>query len=277
MRIDCSGISFNVNIPHEFKESSKSLFLLHGFTGSSEDWNPLLPGIDSGFNKVAVDLIGHGKSDSPVDPALYTWESQVDQLNSIITHLTKEKVILLGYSMGGRLALCYTSTYPERVAGLILESTSPGIRDRRQRNKRIKDDEELAKYISSHSIAEFIEVWTNKEIFGTLLRFSDKKRNEIKRKKLGNTITGLTNSLSGFGTGKMPDIYPYIKKSSVKTLLLTGELDSKFTGINKNLVQNFPSAKHEIIKNAGHAIHLEEPEKFLTAVNRFIKNPGGNK
>jgi 2-succinyl-6-hydroxy-2,4-cyclohexadiene-1-carboxylate synthase len=277
MKIDYSGISFNVNIPHEFNESSRSIFLLHGFTGSSEDWNPVLPGIEGGFNKVTVDLIGHGKSDSPGDPALYTWEYQVEQLNGIITHLTQEKVILVGYSMGGRLALCYANTYPERVAGLILESTSPGIKDRKQRNKRIKEDEELSNFISSHSIADFIEYWINKEIFGTLLRFSEKKRNEIKRKKLVNNIIGLTNSLSGFGTGKMPDLYPSLKRSTIKTLLLTGELDSKFTAINQNLVQNFPSAKHEIIKNAGHPIHLEEPVKFLAAVNRFIKNLGAIK
>lgn len=271
MRINYSNTFLNVNEPQNFNDSLSSIFFLHGFTGSSDDWDSVLPRIDNGFNKFTVDLLGHGKSDFPDDQALYSWELQVEQLNKVISHFTDGKIILAGYSMGGRLALCYAHHYPERVLGLILESTSPGIKDSKQREKRIKEDEELAKYILSHSTKDFIELWVNREIFATQLRFSEEKRNQIIRSKLRNNPIGLSNSLLGFSTGEMPDLYSRLKNFSAKTLLLTGELDTKFTTLNKNVVKIFPSARHKIIKNAGHTTHLEEPEKFIKSVNEFLR------
>jgi 2-succinyl-6-hydroxy-2,4-cyclohexadiene-1-carboxylate synthase len=271
MKLKFSDTYLNVNVPADFKKSSRNLFFLHGFTGSSEDWNEVLPGIDNRLNKVTYDLLGHGQSDFPNDPSLYSWEFHVEQLNKIINYFTDDKIILLGYSMGGRIALCYTFTYPERVLGLILESTSPGIKNKKQREKRIKDDEELAKFISTHPIEDFIELWLNKEIFGTLLRFSDSKRKAIKKSKLKNNRIGLSNNLYGFSTGKMPYFYNQFKTLIPRTLLLTGDLDSKFTSLNKSIAAKLPSAEHKIIRNSGHTIHFEEPVKFVNAVNDFLK------
>jgi 2-succinyl-6-hydroxy-2,4-cyclohexadiene-1-carboxylate synthase len=270
MRIKYSNIFLNVNATNDFDESSPIILFLHGFTGSSGDWDSVLPEIDKRFNKITVDLLGHGKSDFPNDPSLYSWELQVEQLNKIINHFTDEKVILAGYSMGGRLSLCYEYTYPERILGLILESTYPGFKDQKQREKRIEEDKGLAEFILSHSMKEFVDMWMNKEIFATQLRFSDIKRDEIKERKLRNNKIGLSNSLRGFSTGKMPDLYPDLDKLTAKTLLLTGELDTKFTEINKNIAKKLPSAKHIIVKNAGHTVHMEESEKFQNAVNKFI-------
>jgi 2-succinyl-6-hydroxy-2,4-cyclohexadiene-1-carboxylate synthase len=272
MRIKYSNIFLNVTARDDFDESYPLILFLHGFTGSSSDWDAVLPQTDERFNKITVDLLGHGKSDFPNDPSLYSWELQVEQLNKIINHFTDEKVILAGYSMGGRLSLCYAYTYPERVLGLILESTNPGFKDKKQRENRIIEDEELAEFILSHSMNEFVDMWMNKEIFATQLRFSDVKRDEIKKRKLRNNKIGLSNSLRGFSTGKMPDLYSELNKLTAKTILLTGELDTKFTEINKSIVKKMPSARHHIIKNAGHTIHMEELEKFIAVVNEFLKN-----
>ncbi len=272
MRVKYSNVFLNVNQPQKIIKTADNIFFLHGFTGSSDDWAGVLPEIDNRFNKYTIDLLGHGKSDFPNDPSLYSWELQVEQLNKIITGFTEEKVILSGYSMGGRLALCYAHTYPERVLGLILESSSPGISDKRQREKRIRDDEQLARFIFSYPQDEFIDLWANKEIFTTQLRFSEEKRNEIKKSKMRNNPIGLSNSLRGFSTGKMPNLYSQLKKMNTKVLLISGELDTKFTTLNKSIVKMFPAAKHVIIKNAGHTVHLEEPAKFVSAVNDFLKS-----
>ncbi len=271
MRVKYSNVFLNVNPPGKINKSADHIFFLHGFTGSSGDWSDVLPEIDNRFNKFTIDLLGHGKSDFPNDPSLYSWELQVEQLNKIINEFTEDKVILCGYSMGGRLALCYAYTYPERVLGLILESSSPGIKDKRPREKRIHEDEELSRFILSHPINEFVDLWVNKEIFTTQLRFSEEKRKEIKKSKMKNNPIGLSNSLLGFSTGKMPNLYSQLKKMNTQVLLLTGELDTKFTALNKSIVKKFPSAKHVTVRNAGHTVHLEEPAKYTAAVNDFLK------
>ena len=272
MIFELAGLKLNVEFFHSAENDKPPLLFLHGFTGSSEDWKPITAKIDKSFPVIGIDIIGHGESDSPENEELYTAEAIANQLDSIIELITKGKVILVGYSMGGRAALNFTVKYPEKVSALILESTTPGIKDNKLRKERIKNDNDIIQFIRTHSIREFIDYWTGKEIFNTQKRFSEEKRNRIKELKLKNNPVGLANSLLGFGTGKMFPLFEQLKEIKCKTLLITGELDTKFTNINMEIFNLLPDAEHKIIKNAGHNIHLEEPERFINEANQFLSS-----
>jgi len=266
--------SAKINFEHfnQFDPAKKTVLLLHGFTGSLEDWRSVSFSLDISFNYIGIDLIGHGKSESPENLSTYSTEEIVNQIDGIVSHLNLNKIILLGYSMGGRATLNYTVSHPDKVEALILESTNPGIKNDKEREARIKNDKKLAEYIEKHSIEEFAGFWVNLDIFNTQRRFSEEKRKEFKTTKMQNNKTGLINSLLGFGTGKMLPLFDQLKNIGCKTLLIAGELDEKFTNINNEVVSLFPNAEHKIIKNAGHNTHLEEPEKFVDTVNRFLKS-----
>ena len=270
MKIFSQNISLNVELFSEIDSKKENLFFLHGFTGSANDWKKTSQLIDNRFNKIAVDLIGHGKSDSPKEIDKYSASSINSQLLYIINQFAKEKVILLGYSMGGRAALSFAINHPDRIKGLILESTSAGIEDPAEREERIISDEELAEFIEANSIENFIDHWMNLEIFGTQKRFSNELLQKLRTEKLQNSSFGLANSLRGFGTGRMPYLGNKLSSLNFPVLLITGELDSKFTQINKELVKKFPSVNHQIIQNAGHNVHLEETVKITDTVNRFL-------
>ena len=263
-----------INFEHfsQFDPVKKTVVLLHGFTGSLEDWRPVSSSLDMNFNYIGIDLIGHGKSESPEKVEKYSTEEIVKQINAAVIHLSLNKIILLGYSMGGRAALNFTVGQPAKVEALILESTTPGIKDEQNRKIRIKNDEKLANYIEKHSIEEFAEFWLNLDIFKTQRRFSEEKRKQIGLMKMQNNKTGLINSLRRFGTGKMLPLFDHLKKINCRTLLITGEIDTKFTNINKEIANLFPNAEHKIINNAGHNTHLEEPVKFAEVVNKFLKS-----
>ncbi|MFO7446945.1 MAG: 2-succinyl-6-hydroxy-2,4-cyclohexadiene-1-carboxylate synthase [Ignavibacteriaceae bacterium] len=252
--------------------SSKYLFLLHGFTGSLKDWKEIAGNLNDNFNVVGVDLIGHGSSDSPNDHFLYTASSVSSQLYKAISLYTNENIWLLGYSMGGRAAISFAVNFPFLLEGLILESSSPGIKTNADRNERIKKDSELVKYISEHSIEEFTNYWMNLDIFNTQRRFSDEKRNQIRESKLLNDKTGLINSLKGFGTGIMPSYWNNLPDLNIKSLLITGKLDIKYCDINSEMVKLLPSVEHKIIQNSGHNIHLEEPTQFIKTANDFLSS-----
>ncbi len=271
MKIFSQNISLNVELFSEFNPTKETLFFLHGFTGSAMDWKKTVELVDTSFNKFAVDLIGHGKSDSSTELDKYSPSSMNAQLLDIINHFTKEKVILVGYSMGGRAALSFATNHPDKIKGMILESTSAGIEDPSEREERMKSDEELADFIETSSIAEFIDHWMNLEIFGTQKRFSNDLLQKLRIEKLQNTSLGLANSLRGFGTGRMPYLGDKLSSLDFPVLLITGELDLKFTQINKELVKKFPSANHQAIKNAGHNTHLEEPVRFISLVNMYLQ------
>jgi 2-succinyl-6-hydroxy-2,4-cyclohexadiene-1-carboxylate synthase len=235
-----------------------------------DDWREIHGSLNPNFNYIGIDLVGHGKSDSPVMVDRYSPQALSKQINDILVNLSIEQAIVLGYSMGGRVALSFAINHPKIIRGLILESTTAGIESEKIQSERIKIDEELADYIKLHSIEEFVDLWMSKEIFNTQRRFSNEKLKKIRKKKTLNSKIGLTNSLRGFGTGRMGYFGNKFNQINCPVLLITGELDTKFTKINSVLKKKFPNAKHKIIKNAGHNTHIEEPGRFVSIINEFL-------
>ncbi len=270
MLIKISTISLNIEVYSSGKKSPGIIFFFHGFTGSLEDWKQIIPSIDPRFKIISVDLIGHGKSDSPNDVSLYSAKALVEQTSELIKKFGEGKIILSGYSMGARAALLFAVKHPEMLEGLILESASAGIKEKSLRIERAKSDQHLAEYIESHPIEEFVDYWMNMDLFDSQKNLPKEKFASIRNSKLKNSQTGLANSLRGFSTGKMPFLYDKITKVKCRTLLITGELDKKYTLINSEMLKKFPAADHQIIKNAGHNTHLEKPKDFARILNSFL-------
>jgi len=269
LKIKFDNFELNVETPSKLLQNKKYIFFLHGFTCSSGDWSDV---IDKNFNPILIDLIGHGKSDSPKDLDFYRDDSQLEQIKKIISHFTDEKIILCGYSMGGRLALSFANKYAGNLSGLILESSTYGINSKLERDERIKQDNAVCEYINTHSINEFVNFWMNKDLFSSLKKLPEEKYNSVIESKIENNKIGLVNSLLGFGTGIMPSLIKNLKKIEIPTLLITGELDKKFTKINQEMMNEFPNAIHTIINNVGHSTHLENPSEFIDRINQFLSD-----
>jgi len=151
-----------------------------------------------------------------------------------------------------------------------LESASAGIKNDEERQKRYDEDLKLAEFIETHTVEEFIEMWNDQELFNTQRRFSNDKLKKIKKKKALGSKIGYANSLKGFSTGIMPPVHDKLKKIPLKVLLITGDLDTKFTGINARLAKRFFKAKHKIVRNSGHNTHLEESKRFVEIVLNYL-------
>ena len=96
------------------------------------------------FRLVSVDLPGHGRSDAPPEPSRYRAGRVVGDLEAVLDRFELERAVVLGYSMGARLALAFALARPHRTAALVLEGGSPGIADARERAARRAADEVLA-------------------------------------------------------------------------------------------------------------------------------------
>jgi len=270
MFIKYSGIQLNIETIINDENSGDSVFFLHGFTGCAIDWVPVVSSLNKKFNYYLIDLVGHGKSDSPTEKHYYSIDSIVNQLKKIILGISNSKIVLAGYSMGGRIALNFALQNLSMLKGLIIESSTWGISRENLRKERILQDEKLAEFIENNPIDKFIDYWMNIDLLNTQRRFSNERLNQIREHKLENNKTGLANTLRCSGTGSMKPLYNNLKDIPVKTLLISGELDTKFTDINAEMVKLFPNAEHRIIKNAGHNTHLEEPHRFITEINNFL-------
>ncbi|HHW36561.1 MAG TPA: 2-succinyl-6-hydroxy-2,4-cyclohexadiene-1-carboxylate synthase [Bacillales bacterium] len=259
MHIKVNGINYCINVIGD----GEPLLLLHGFTGSLQTWSPFVNDWSCSYKLILVDIIGHGKTDHPEAIDRYSMENVVRDLKELLTALNINKVHLLGYSMGGRVALSFSILYPEYILSLILESSSPGLALEEERLARINNDNRLAERIERDGIHEFVDYWEKVPLFSTQeQRLSDARKQAIRQERLENSSQGLANSLRGMGTGVQPSWWDRLAHFQKPVLLLAGEDDQKFWMIGKKMHKLFPKSKILIIKDAGHAIHVEQPEFF---------------
>ncbi len=269
MQIKVNGINYHVKTIGE----GEPLLLLHGFTGSLQTWSPFINDWSQFFKLILVDIIGHGETDHPEEVDRYSMEHVVHDLKQILHTLNINKVHLLGYSMGGRVALSFSILYPEYVLSLILESSSPGLELEKERLARIDSDIVLAERIERAGIHEFVDYWEKIPLFSTQQqRLSVERKQAIRQERLGNSSSGLANSLRGMGTGVQPSWWDRLDRFQKPVLLLAGEDDQKFCVIGQKMHKLFPNSKILIIKDAGHAIHVEQPEFFGKIIKNYLIN-----
>jgi len=262
MKLKVDDIQFNLLINEsDFDNEKTPIVFLHGFTGRAADWQFIFNKIPSKFFPVAIDLIGHGETDSPENQDHYSCHAIVRQIDSIINQLNIKKFIIAGYSMGGRAALAYCYRHLQKIKAAILESTSPGIEDYCLKKERVELDLLLSDKIKKEGVESFIEYWFNIPLFESLKKhpyFGDEKklRNQ-------NSSTGLANILSSFSTGLMPSLWGKLPLFEFPVLLLS-------TGINNEMKSLLPNAAHKSIPECGHNVHLEKPELFTKFVLEFL-------
>ncbi len=266
MKYEINGVSYEVNKIGE----GAPLLLLHGFTGSKETWTPFYKEWQKTNQLVSLDLIGHGETSSPHEIPKYKMESVAEDLCTLLDELRIDRVDLLGYSMGGRLALSFAVMFPERVGKLILESASPGLKTERERNLRKQQDEELAEQILAEGISWFVHKWENIALFESQKSLPVYIQERIREQRMKNDPIGLANSLRGMGTGIQPSWWEQLSSLSMPALFITGERDEKFVRIAEEMKKWMPHAVHERILGAGHAIHVEQREIFGKIVSGFL-------
>ena len=256
------GVQYGVQV----EGGGRPLLLLHGFTGSSRNWAPLLPKLTASHKVIAPDLLGHGRTEAPSDPARYQMAEASADLLALLQQLDIDQVDVVGYSMGGRLALHFACTYPKVVRTLTLESSSPGLADESGRAARKSADDSLGGRIERESLEAFVDFWQGLKLWDSQIRLPVEVRDRVRALRLENRPLGLANSLRGMGTGVQPDLWPYLATLSMPVQLLTGEFDAKFVGIAQEMSRLIRQVRHQTILEAGHTVHLEQADAWCAAV-----------
>jgi 2-succinyl-6-hydroxy-2,4-cyclohexadiene-1-carboxylate synthase len=256
---------------HPGPASAPVLVMMHGFTGSVATWRPHLGALVEHCTVVAIDALGHGASDAPTDAARYAMSHVVADYLAVMDHLGVERFGLLGYSMGGRMALHIAAAASARVQLLILESASPGLATAAERKARIAADEQLALMLEREGIAAFVDRWEAAPLWDSQHVLPAGVRRELRQQRLASNPVGLANSLRGAGTGSAHALYDQLMAIGMRTLLIAGALDTKFAAIARKTHSALPDATLQIVPDAGHAVHLEAPDLFNSLVIEFIR------
>ena len=184
----------------------------------------------------------------------------------------REGWAVLGYSMGGRVALHLALAAPERVASLVLEGASPGIADGDERRQRQEADWALAARIEREGIGPFVDYWEALPLFASQRRLPDGVQAGLRAGRLATVPLGLANSLRAAGAGAQEALHERLGALAMPVLLIAGEWDEKYRQLMGEMAGYLPRPRMAIIEGAGHAAHLEQPERFATAVAGFLES-----
>lgn len=222
---------------------------LHGFTQTSKSWMPVIELLDQHLSCTLFDAPGHGKNTQG--------QRTLSECGDDIA-LSMNKGILVGYSMGARMALHTALQHPEQVTHLVLVSGTAGIDDEAERQQRVKNDTELAARIELIGVPSFIDEWLALPMFSGLT--PEKSQRE---ERLRNTAVGLADSLRFAGTGMQHPLWDVLPTLRIPVLIIAGKEDAKFAQLAQRMHELIDSSTVAIVPESGHSVHLEATPVFV--------------
>jgi 2-succinyl-6-hydroxy-2,4-cyclohexadiene-1-carboxylate synthase len=233
-----------------------TVLLLHGFTHTGASWGPVVAALGERYRALTPDIRGHG---SAADAHPVTLEA----VRADLEELVPERFTLVGYSMGGRLALHVAVALGGRVERVVLIGASPGIADPVQRGARRRSDEQLAAEIERSTMEEFAGRWAQTPMLAGL---PDPVLARVHADRLRSTPSGLANALRGLGTGALPSLWGRLEELTMPVTLMVGERDQKFREIADQMSSLLADAEVVAVAGAGHAVHLEVPQRVSAII-----------
>ena len=185
-------------------------------------------------------------------------------VESLAARLTEPSVVI-GYSQGARLALALAVRHPKLVSRLILESGTAGLARHHDRALRQAEDEARARRIEEHGVEAFISEWEQLPLFAPV-----RGDRTLAARRRSHSASGLAGALRCLGLGVQPNYWPALPRLLIPTLLLSGASDPKFTALGHLMAAELPLAWHATIDGAGHAVHLEAPQRWAAEVRAFL-------
>ena len=248
---------------------SPRIFALHGFTGVGDDYCALARALGHTF--VAPDLLGHGRSAAPQTVQAY-------EASTIIKHLAtlaNPNDVLMGYSLGARLALEWTCSSESKPAALVLLSGTPGITDETLRATRQAEDDRRAQLIRESGTTIFLKAWQQTPLIRTQERASMELKERMDQGRALHQAHGLANVVASLSPGRMPDRLADLASIEIPTLLISGREDHKYTELAEMMQRALPNAHSVSLEGIGHAPHIEAPEETSHVIRQFLDEVSG--
>src|SRR5262252_2031776 len=237
---------------HGAVDGRTPVLLTHGYSASSEMWRPNLPTLARTRMLITWDIRGHGRSDSPDDPALYSEELSVGDMSAVLDAAGAGRAVIGGLSLGGYLSLAFHLRHPERVVALMLFDTGPGYRRddaREEWNRRV---ERTAAAFDAQGLGALPD------------------RAEVAASRHWSSA-GLARAARGIMAQQGTDVIESLPAIAVPTLVVVGAEDTPFLAAAGYMAAKIPGARKVVIPGAGHAANVDQPEMFNRAVLDFLE------
>lgn len=233
-------------------DNGPMVLLTHGYSATSQMWAGQIDPITRDHRLVVWDMRGHGQSDSPDDPALYSEAHTIADMAALLDHVGASQAIVGGLSLGGYMSLAFNRRHPERVAALLIIDTGPGY----------KNDEARAGWNkTSIRTAERYET----EGLGQLSAGSAERRTAKHR-----SAKGLALAARGMLTQRDAGVITSLPDIKAPSIVIVGSEDTPFLAASDYMAAKVPGARKVVIEGAGHAANIDRPEAFNAALMAFL-------
>lgn len=250
------------------------IVFLHGLLGSGRDWRVITAALQAHYQCMTIDLPGHGFSHDislPIDDSAIGFELTSRAIINTLLHRGVSHCILVGYSLGARLAMYLATLLANQrlpmsqkihFQGVFLEGGHFGLPDI-ERPARWVNDQQWAVRFASQPLSSVLEDWYQQTVFSSL---NHDQRQSLVIKRSDNLGAGIANMLLATSLAKQPLLLMPLQQATLSVRYVCGEYDAKFRQI---AMQSELSIS--VIPDAGHNIHIEQPQAFISALLRFAQ------
>ncbi len=245
-----------IKVNYKIEGTGEPLVILHGWGGSSNSWLKVIEKLKKDFKIVCPDLPGFGKSEPP--KSIWGLKEYANWLKEFVEKLKLEKFFLLGHSFGGRIAIKFSTFWPEKIKKLIL-CNSAGIKQKKNFKEKI-----------IFSLALLGNAIFSPKI---LQRFKDKAQNlfylfirNLDYAKANKTMKEVMKKVIE------EDILPHLPLLKAETLIVWGEKDNILPLDHAFIFrEKIPNSEIKILPKTFHSPHLENPEVLAQIISQFLK------
>ncbi len=238
-----------------------ALVLLHGLLGDANDWQPVIDRLP-GHCCIALDLPGHGQHHKL---RVNDFEQSHQWLCRELASRGIEHYLLVGYSLGGRLALYHASREPVGLLGLLLENCHPGL-PAVERAARIAHDESWAERFEREPLADVLEDWYRQGVFADL---DEAARARQIARRLGNDGKAVAAMLRATSLGQQPDLASWLAQGGLPVTYVSGKRDHKFHQLACLMASQHRKINH-LELDGGHNLHAHQPEAFARLLAEWV-------
>lgn len=242
------------------------LVLLHGFLGCPEDWDEVVARLSADRRPLCPALPGHGPNVGLTDE-FYTFEGSVVWA---ATELDGSKPCdLVGYSMGGRIALGVAAAFQKRIRRLVLVSASAGLEARDERERRLALDRKRAERLRTQPLETFLRDWYGQPLFASLAEEEGRLERLIARRSRQRGRE-LARMAEGVSPGVHSGLWDVLGDLSFPVLAVAGERDPKYVAVAERMAHLCPRGRAVIVPDAGHGLHVEAPAALARTLDAFL-------
>ncbi|GJK88863.1 2-succinyl-6-hydroxy-2,4-cyclohexadiene-1-carboxylate synthase [Klebsiella grimontii] len=236
------------------------LVFLHGFSGDCHEWLKVGQAFGA-YSRLYIDLPGHGGSANIAANSLAEVGHLVEKTLNSYNIL---KYWLVGYSLGGRVAMYFACQPREGLCGLVVEGGHPGLTDENQRLLRRHGDAAWAERFRREPLTQVFADWYQQPVFASLDAAQRAALIALRSRNNGGALAAMLQASS---LAEQPDLREPLRAREFPFHYLCGERDGKFRAIADEL-----SATTHVINHAGHNAHRENPDAVVACLAQFLAN-----